>query len=192
LVKSAGVVGSGLFLVAAGLGWTARGHGGAPCGRTTLTPCRPDPTMARNRAGLGVRSSAGPPSWGGTQLASVSPVPAVPGAQAYLGAWSAVLAPATGCVMGRPGSGIEVRPLILWRLPAGALAAAGWREPAAVHRFTGAPSGAGRLTQPELVPPRRVRAGCGTLPDFRHGCRPAKGRFPCPRQCGKSPRRCSL
>src|SRR5215813_6415908 len=38
-------------------GRTARGQGGAPGGRTTLTPGRPDPTMARR--GNGRRSVSG-------------------------------------------------------------------------------------------------------------------------------------
>jgi len=65
------------------------------------------------------------------------------------------------------------------------LAAAGWQEPAAVHRFTGAPSAGGWLTQRGPVLPRRARAGCGS--SGGRACGPLT-RWPARRCAGPGPR----
>jgi hypothetical protein len=142
--------------------------------------------MARpgNGRGLGYQVIGGSLRPGGrTRLASVSPAPAVPGAQAYLGARSAV--PGSGDMMrdrGIPARGSR-RPLILWRLPgkcpgSSGMAGAGRGSPVygrAVSGRGGLRSGGQRLLA-ELA--QGVVAAAGQLAGDRQGGQPGVAPVP--------------
>ena len=164
--------GSPCFLIAAD--WRA-GRCGVkverPAGRTTLTPrCpAPDHGAARKQAGVGGGVSGHRmKSFPSPVVMPRSPFPAVPGAQPYLGARSAV-----------PGSGDMMRDGVprRWEVAAArSLEAAqdvSWQQAGGgsrpqVHRFTGAPSaerggsrGGGDRLLPELA--QGVVAAAGEL-----------------------------